>query len=82
MSDGADDLHMDVRLGFGPDGLLRMLEGVEVAVALDNDLRALLAHEVDRRLADPMGQEHRALEVQDIGYTGCGGACVSAGCND
>ena len=53
-----------------------------IVVAADVDLSTFFAHEVDRRLADSMGQEHRAFEFQDIGYAGRCDACVSAGCND
>ena len=70
------------RFGFRCDGSLRPLQGLVVVVTTNVDLSPLFAHEVDRRLADFMGQEHRAFEFQDIGYAGCGDACVSARCDD
>ena len=66
------------RLSFGRDSGLRALQRLQVAVASDHGLSALLAHEVDRRLAHAVGQEHSAPELQDVGRAGGGEARVPA----
>lgn len=49
---------------------------------MDDDLRALLSHEVDRRLVDPVREEDRASDLQDLRGARSGETGVSARCDD
>lgn len=49
---------------------------------MDHNLRALLGHEVDRRLVDPVREEYGASKLQDLRGARSGEAGVAARCDD
>ena len=70
------------RLGLGRDGLTCGLKGFEVEAAADDDLGALLAHEIDRRLTDSGGEVDSAADAEHIRRARSGEPRISTGCND
>ena len=71
-----------VRFGIGRDSSFGLLQCLGIEVAPDDNFGILPFEKLNHILTRTSGNEHRAIEEQSIGSTGCGERCVTVRSNN